>query len=243
MTAPVSAWKQEALARWPELVMPETLEVNATPGSAHGAEAVLVALALVGQRGALAVLERDYFAPLAAALEPRWRRETIEDALQSLKEKLLVGRQAQLRQWTADDGLARWLRLCAVKELTEAARGKPPVGAPDVAVSTSGELSHRHREALQRALDRAVQKLEPTQRGILKLHLLENIGVERIAQLHQVSRSTMTRWLRDARALLAEEVRAEARDALDVGDQTLDSLAQSLVAKKEVSLAGLLSSD
>lgn len=232
-------WRKAAWARWPSLPAME-FPVEGPAGTAHGAEVVLVSAALAGVRQALEVLELEYFEPLRAALCQRWARDVIDDALQSLRERLLVGASPGLREWPARDRLERWLRVCAMREVMTASRERPELTPGPAIISGGGDLTHRHREALERALKTAVGQLEPAQRGILKLHLLENVSVESIAELHGVSRATMTRWLAAARDSLAEGLRAEGKEQLEVGDRTLDSLARPLLAQLEVSLAGLL---
>lgn len=235
----LAAWRREAWARWPSLPAVDA-PVEGPPGSAHGAELVLVAAVLDGHREALRVLEAEFFSPLREALLSRWPEDVVDDAMQALRERLLVGANPQLRTWPGRDALARWLRVCALREVMTATRARPKApSAPDV-VSASSQLTHRHRAVLERALVNAVEQLDPVQRGILKLHLLENVSVESIATLHGVSRATMTRWLSSARAALARAVREEGREQLDVGDATLDSLARPLVDQLDVSLAGLL---
>lgn len=232
-------WRRAARARWPSLST-EGVALHGPAGTAHGAEVVLVGAVLAGARAALQVFEAEYLAPLATSLGQRWARDLVEDALQSLRERLVVGPSPALLEWPARDRLGSWLRVCALREVLRAAHARPTPTPPSGAVSGGGELLHRHREALERALRDAVQQLGATERGILKLHLIEQVSVEAIAALHGVSRSTMTRWLATARASLAEAMRAEGRARLAVGDQTLDSLARPLIAQLEVSLAGLL---
>ncbi len=237
--AEVEVWRREAAARWPALPVAAARPAG-PPGTRYGAELVLVALALNGSREALRVLEHDYFTPLARALRKRWSPEAVDDALQALRERLLVAPRAHLRDWPALDQLSRWLRVCAIRELASASRARAAPPEPDSVISAGDSLNDRHLEHLRAALAVAVEQLEPAQRGILKLHLLENVSVESIARLHQVSRSTMTRWLADARATLERVMREEARAELQVGDNTLDSLARALAQKHDLSLAGLL---
>jgi RNA polymerase sigma-70 factor (ECF subfamily) len=201
---------------------------------------VLVAAVLSGAREAVQIFESAYLAPLRASLSPRWSNDELDDALQALRERLLVGPKPQLRTWPGRDPLTRWLRLCALREVMTQTRSKPSLPSAPAVSSGLTDLPQLHRAALERALEVAVKSLEPWQRGILKLHLLENVSVDSIAILHGVSRATMTRWLSAARTELAQLLRAEGKAQLDVGDSTLDSLARPLLAQLEVSLAGLL---
>lgn len=235
----LAGWRRAAWARWPSLPAME-FPLDGPAGTAHGAEVVLVCAVLAGVRQALEVLELEYLEPLLRSLSQRWERDVVDDALQAMRERLLVGGSPALREWPARDRLERWLRVCAVREVMSARRERPQLTPEPAIMSAGGDLSHRHREALEHALKTAVEQLEPAQRGILKLHLLENVSVESIAALHGVSRATMTRWLAAARDSLAEGLRAEGRERLDVGDRTLDSLARPLLDQLEVSLAGLL---
>ncbi len=237
-TSELASWRKEAWARWPSLPAVEA-QVEGPAGSAHGAELVLVAAVLAGQPAALEVLERSFLQPLRLNLVTRWPDDVVDDALQSLRERLLLGDAPLLRTWPGRDALARWLRICALREVMTASREKPSLPSSPAVVS-AGELPHRHREALERAVIKAVEQLDATQRGILKLHLLENVSVESIAMLHSVSRATMTRWLSAARRALADAVREAGREELDVGDATLDSLARPIISQLDVSLAGLL---
>lgn len=234
----LAAWRREAWARWPSLPAVE-VAVDGAPGSPHGAELVLVAAVLAKQAEALRVLEVDFFQPLRASLVTKWNSDVVDDALQTLRERLLLGDSPQLRSWPGRDSLSRWLRICALREVVTVSRERPSLPSSPVHVSAT-DFTHRHREVLEGALRNAVEQLDATQRGILKLHLLENVSVESIATLHGVSRATMTRWLSAARSALSEAVREAGRAQLAVGDATLDSLARPLVSQLDVSLAGLL---
>lgn len=235
----LAGWRKAAWERWPSLPAMD-FPLSGPAGTAHGAEVVLTCAALAGVRQALEVLEHEYLEPLQRTLSQRWAGDVVDDALQSMRERLLVGASPALREWPARDRLERWLRLCAMREVMSATHERPQLTPAPATISAGDDLPHRHREALEQALKTAVAHLEPAQRGILKLHLLENVSVESIAALYQVSRATMTRWLAAARDSLAQSLRAEGRQRLDVGDRTLDSVARPLLAQLEVSLAGLL---
>lgn len=239
----VEAWCAAALRRWPALSPDARARAEAArwPADAtHGDEVVLAACALTGAPAALSTLDAEYLRPLADELRARFPGDVVDDALQSLRAKLLVGDAPRLRTWRGHDALERWLRLCALRETLSAARA--PGSLPSVTPGAAGpaDLDARHRDALERALAGAVAALTPTERGILKLHLFENVSVDSIARLHGVSRATMTRWLAAARQALADAVREEGRAALAVGDATLDSLARPLLSQLDVSLEALL---
>ncbi|MFP2905630.1 sigma-70 family RNA polymerase sigma factor, partial [Pyxidicoccus sp. 3LFB2] len=96
--------------------------------------------------------------------------------------------------------LVAWVRTVALRLALTELRERAVRPAGDVesrllpAVDASFEaLKHRHREDFEAALRAALAALEPRERAILRLHLVEGVGVEDIGRVHGVSRATMTR--------------------------------------------------
>ncbi|MHA7629570.1 sigma-70 family RNA polymerase sigma factor [Corallococcus sp. M7] len=259
-SAPADAVYLRARAAWPgvELSREDFLAHLAARTTAAGgaplphAEDLFLACACArGLPTALAHFERQHIPAARQALARRGiAPDVVDEALQRLRERLLLHRPDGPPRMAEYDGrgpLEAWVRTVALRlamtELRE--RAARPAEALLPTLLPAGDasfaaLKHRHHADIEAAIASALASLEPRQRTILRLHLVENVGVEDIGRVHGVSRATMTRWLKDARDTLAERTHAELRRRLDVDAPELHSLALSLLSGLDLSVRHLL---
>jgi RNA polymerase sigma-70 factor (ECF subfamily) len=93
--------------------------------------------------------------------------------------------------------------------------------APRTAANNGPEDALFREEAHRRfrvSFAEAVDALEPRERAVLKLHLLEGVTLERLASMYSVHRATVVRWLADARSKVLSRTRRSLAAALDTAD-------------------------
>ncbi|WP_426754007.1 sigma-70 family RNA polymerase sigma factor [Myxococcus sp. Y35] len=250
-----SAWPGVVLAQ--EDFLAHLAARTAAGGEAQAVPAYVEDLYLAcacarGQPEALAHFERRLLPPARQALARRgMAADVVDEAMQRVRERLLLPRRDAPPRMAEYDGrgpLEAWVRTVALRlaltELRERA-ARPPLEALGLALlptdgASFAALKHRHHADLDAAIAAALAALEPRERAFLRLHLVENVGVEDIGRVYGVSRATMTRWLKAARDTFRRRAHEELRHRLKVEDSELDSLMQTLLSGLELSMRRLL---
>jgi RNA polymerase sigma-70 factor (ECF subfamily) len=177
------------------------------------------------------------------------RPEFVEDALQSLQIKLLTGDEPKIATYGGKAPLGKWLATAGARTALNLRRGKD--NEPREAITSAfGEnvactpelayLRDRYREAFEEALCAAVGELTERERVLLRMNLVEHLGVDRLSRVYGCGRSTVARWLAAARAKLLDSVRARLREQLKITDSEIDSIAAAVASHLDVSVARLL---
>ncbi|MBN8227226.1 sigma-70 family RNA polymerase sigma factor [Corallococcus macrosporus] len=250
-----AAWPGVALSREDFLahLAARSVASGGAPVS-HGEDLFLACACAKGLPEALAHFERLLVPAARQALGRRGlAQDVVDEALQRLRERLLLPRAdgpPRLAEYDGRGPLEAWVRTVALRlamtELRERAARPSEALLPTLLPAEDpsfAALKHRHHADIEAAIASALASLEPRQRTLLRLHLVQNVGVEDIGRVHGVSRATMTRWLKDARDTLAERTHAELRRRLNVEDPDLHSLARSLLSGLDLSVRHLLRQD
>lgn len=246
-----TTWPGVELAREDFLAHLQAREGQGAGAVVHGEDLYLACACARGLPAALALFERHHLPSARQALARRGLApDVVDEALQRVRERLLMPRGEQPPRLAEYDGrgpLEAWVRTVALRlaltELRErAARPAEPLGTALLPAQDASfaALKHRHHEALEASIAAALASLEPRERTLLRLHLVEGVGVEDIGRVHGVSRATMTRWLKAARDTLSERTHAELRQRLQVEDSELHSLALTLLSGLDLSVRHLL---
>lgn len=218
---------------------------------AHLDECFLCWRALAGDRVALQLLEKEYLEPLRAVVS-RLERDAdfADECVQLLRQRLLVGPEARLRQYTGQGPLRAWLtvaiRRLALDQLrTRRRRREQPDDelcevSMDLSDTNSAFALHFAR-VFDRTLERAFGVLQASERNILRLYFVEGASAEAIGRVYQRERSSVYRWLRAWREKLYAEFRATLDGELgSVSESEVHSLLGLVEDRLEVSLSRLL---
>lgn len=246
---------REASERWPALAaslatLADDASLDATLcARAHAADVLLARLCLAGDPAALAILERTSLAPAASLLERRrFARSLVDEGLQLARLRLLTtgpqGGAPALVGYSGDGPLARFVEIVAshaVLGLKQQGERDPvelvadfvAAGKPD---SAHALASREVSDLLKVAVRDAIAELSPRQRALLRFSIIEAKNYDALAKVYGVSRATVARWMSEARAVVAERVRAQLAPAL--GERS-DDLALSL-SHVDLSLSRLL---
>jgi len=143
----------------------------------------------------------------------------VQDTLQEVWNRLLLGAEPKVRQYSGRGPLKAWVRIAATRvaldrqrarnrlalqhtELTE--RLAAPGGSPEAML-----LKARFGEAFQQALRDAVSALSRQERNVLRMHVAGHCSIDEIGRAYNVHRATAARWLDRTRTRIYEDVRQE----------------------------------
>lgn len=263
MSEAVDRALREALAKWPTLnASPESFAAYAADHVESAApeglrDMVLVHACLAGDRGALRIFEHEVMHGVGAAVS---RIETSADAVDELKQqlrtRLLTGEDAKLRDFRGRGSLVGWVNVSAIRmalnqqrsarrqerRLGAGASGDPLADLVLAADTLDVELEllkARFRGAFSDAVRGACRELGERDRTLLKMQLLEGHGIDVIASLYDVHRSTAARWMHRAREALQNGARS--RLSAELGISTVDArmVEKLLHTQLSVSFSGL----
>lgn len=245
-----------AARAWPELPAPdarflehlhEQIVDAAELAELHVADLFLAHHAQRGEPRAIAALR----AMLEELRRPLHRTgagaQLIEEVLADLPAVLIAPRRAadpMLTGYTGRGPLAGWLRVIAVRTVVDRRRRTgtavddeliAEVAAPELDPELA-VLRQRYAAELKAAFSAACAELDPAALLLLRQRYLDGLGIDRLAALHGIHRSTAARRLAAARSDLSASVRRRLLDKLGVGPATLDSIVRLVGSELELSL-------
>jgi RNA polymerase sigma-70 factor (ECF subfamily) len=117
-------------------------------------------------------------------------------------------------------------------------------GLPELAEDpVLDQMRRRFQGEFRAAFQAAIAALDERQRTLLRQHFLDGVNTEQLGALYRVHRATAFRWLRDARARLLRQIRAELVTRLGIGRDELDSLLRLIDSRFEVSAERVLAAE
>ncbi len=172
------------------------------------------------------------------------------DLFSALRVRLLFDPRS-LKEYAGQGSLKGWLGSVVVRSQLNAMRSKRRAEGREQAASDSADteafanpelelMRARYRGAFNEAFRTALSLLEDQDRALLRLNVVEGLGLDRLARLKNVGRSTAARWLAAARQRLLEETRRQLMARLGVGESTLDSLLPLMKSDIDVSIRSAL---
>lgn len=259
---------QRGRAAWPGFaVSEEELERTATlrleqggeagdegPASLDAAELYVATACARGDRGALLGFRARYFEPVTPSL----RRMGLPDAQhddvwQKLCERLFVGNgdaPPRITRYAGGGDLPGLVKVAATRlalDWLEQDRRLTGVGDSWLQALPAGAsdpemhaMKSQHRAELKEELETAIASLDPRERMILRLHLVERLGIDAIASLCAVHRATAARMVVRAKESLADRVRLRLAERWSIGDTSMLALKTLVDSQLELSLERLL---
>lgn len=248
---------ERARRAWPELAVDDArfaayLAVRLGDDDGAYVEDLYLACACVdGLPRALAAFDTRYLSFVPRYLARLDRSPSFADEVrQRLRERLFVasdGEPARLSSYSGRGPLATWVRIAAIRlalNLRRSERDSAELPSDEPMIAGNPELlllRHRYRADFNAAFALAVAALTVEQRHLLRLHFLDALSLGRIAALHHVDKSTVSRWLSTARDALFTETERLLRARLNLGDGEAGSLIRLLRSHfGDVSVARLL---
>jgi RNA polymerase sigma-70 factor, ECF subfamily len=229
--------------------------------AAHRDDLELAFACAQGSPSALREFETRYAREIPAALS-RLRADaaTIDEVHQLVREKLFVappGVVPKIGEYAGKGSLVAWLRAVTVRTALDHKRkqARAPGAAtaqrdadddPLMAVTASSEdpeLEHARAQyagPFREAFAGALGALEPEDRNVLRLFLVDGLNIEKIGVLYGVHRSTVARWIAHARASLVTETQRRLAATLNVDTQEFESLTRLCRSRLDFSLQRVL---
>jgi len=243
----------EARAAWPgvEVAFDTFAAKLEAGGKAYASDLYLACGCADANPTALAELDRIFLRSVRDAVARIDRsHDFLSEVQQILRERLLVGDDAKIREYRGGGALASWIRTAAVRtalNLRRRSQQEAKRGAvaepfeqlldPEVAI-----LRQRYMPEIDAALRRAIAALEPRERLLLHFYYVDGLTLSKIATLERVGTSTIFRRLNAATQSVLGSVKGELSDKLQLSIASLDSLLRNVRDDIDLSLSQVLGS-
>jgi RNA polymerase sigma-70 factor (ECF subfamily) len=254
-----------ARALWPRIAVDEGAvadRIGALVRSAPDAAAAIAALhpdivlaeaAFSGDRHALVELDRLVH---TAAERAALRGAPADDLGQRVREQLLFsdgGRVAKITQYSGKGPLGAWLRVLVTRMGLTMQRGEnrrtskladDELLASAPAMDSSPELQMlraAYAGPFRDAFREALKALPPEDRNMLRLHLVDGLGIDRLAPMYGVHRATAARRLLRTKEAVLAKTRELLQMKLGIGESDFTSLVGLMMSRVEVSESFLYS--
>jgi RNA polymerase sigma-70 factor, ECF subfamily len=247
--------------QWPEVCLGlETFDrylrdvmgdAPASDWARHAADLYLCCGCLSGSTHAQRILDAQFLTRLVTSLARIDSSEAfVQDTLQTLRTKLLVGPDPRILAYSGRGPLLAWLRVSATRlaldSLRASARRAPHMADPWAGVVASeldpysGMLKARYASAFQRALHDALLALSERDRNLLRLRLVDGCGIDRLGCMYQVDRATAARWLKSAKDRVFRGVRQTLGGMFGLTHQEFQSIARVVLSQLDFRASVLL---
>lgn len=217
--------------------------------SAHAGDLLLALGCVRALAPALAAFEASYAEVIERVLGHRRADGLADDVAQSVRERLLCGRDGmpgQIAGYRGAGPLRSWVATATSTQLamarrSQARRREEPERSPlaDDVIARDPELQYlqqRYRQQVEQAVVHALQNLGERERVLLRLQLGERLSLEQLAKLYTVDRATVARWLAKARASLLGSIRVELRARTGAAAGTCEDLLRLVQSQLDVSV-------
>ncbi len=174
-----------------------------------------------------------------------------DEAVQALSTSMLAGEGTPgLLRYSGRGSLVGFLRAAAMRTLMRARvteRRSVSLQAPGLAETLADlpdpdvELMKlRYRTDFNDAFRIALRSLARRQRAVLRLHLVGGLSIDSIGVSYKVHRSTVARWIADARIKLLDETQRVLIGRLNLQPAEAQSLARLLRSQLDPGLVTIL---
>ncbi|MHB8879242.1 MAG: sigma factor-like helix-turn-helix DNA-binding protein, partial [Myxococcaceae bacterium] len=247
---------------WPDLEVDELLFIehlalrlppDGTLAAVHATDLYLAFACLLGDPLALEHLDRGFLRQVRPALERLPPGLTIDEVQQTLRQKLLMrnGESApKIGDYSGRGALLHWVRAAAVRIAQDIARARNlEVALPDEALAQmpspapDAELAYvksRFGAQFKAAFQDALAGLDQRDRNLLRLHYLDGINPDEMGRIYRVHRTTVWRWLTQAREDVFKQTRRLLTERLPLEKGELASLMNLVCSQLDVSISRLL---
>ena len=217
----------------------------------RGADVWLAYACALGEPRALRALEQRHL-PAAARAVARFGdpHGFVADAIQELRERLLVGTPPRIATYTGTGSLESWIKVAAVRvainlrNKEKLRSGEPEEVAQDsLAGVRDPELDYiksQYRGDFASALRESFSDLTADERAMMRFYLIDKLNIAEIGSLFGLSRATIGRRIVDAREKVLEGTKRRLKERLDIATVELDSLIAALQSQVDVSLSQVL---
>jgi RNA polymerase sigma-70 factor (ECF subfamily) len=241
---------EEARLAWPgvELAFDVFAARLADGGRGHASDLYLACACTEQDEAALAEFDRIFLRSVRDAVSRIDRsHDFVSEVQQILRERLLVGPDAKIREYRGGGALPAWIRTAAVrtalnlrrraKQETKRTTLEPfeQLLDPEIAL-----LRQRHMPEIDAALRRAIAALDPKERLLLHFYYVDGLTLAKIAALERVGVSTVFRRMNATTQAVLSRIKHELTDKLQLSIDSLDSLLRHVRDDIDLSLSQVL---
>jgi RNA polymerase sigma-70 factor (ECF subfamily) len=249
---------QRARAAWPEIELSDEVflrHLGTHVKEARALETLKIAdlyaacACAANDPRAIAAVEARCFPPIAAALaRMRLDRRREEDVLQGLRRHVFVRDAGPPRifEYSGQGDLRAWLQVIATRAALKVIRHeKREVRLPDqdlIEAGTAGDdielayVKRAYREQFHAAFGAALEALDARDKTLLRLQIVDELGIDQIGALYQVHRATAARWLSRARETLLDETRARFMSRVRISRTECNSIMRALLSQLDLTI-------
>lgn len=239
----------QARATWPGVELAfDAFAGRMTAGCSHPTDLFLACACSEGDPVALAEFDRMFLGCVRDAVARIDRaHDFVTEVQQILRERLLVGPNAKIRDYRGNGALASWIRTAAVRtalnlrrRTTREAKQEANVEAFEALDPEIALLRQRYMPEIDAALRRAIAGLDPKERLLLHFYYVDGLTLAKIAGLERVGTSTVFRRLNAATQTVLAAMKDELSLKLQLSTQSLDSLIRHVQDDIDLSLSQVL---
>jgi RNA polymerase sigma-70 factor (ECF subfamily) len=246
----VPAIARDTFASWLAERLPRNAELARVPTT----DLYLACACAAGDAAALLAFEDHYLREVAiACAKLRAASGILDEARQVVRDLLFVSRKQRppaIASYAGRGDLRGWVRVIAMREVLRLCqRDRREIATDDEALldalspATDPELETlkaRYRKEFAAAFADAVHALAPRERTLLRLSVVDGLGVEAIGKRFDVHHATAARWLARARDALLDGTRDRLAAKLALSAEEVDSVIRLVRSRVEVSIERLL---
>lgn len=160
---------------------------------------------------------------------------------------LLDNGEGRLQKYSGRGSIEGWLRVLLTRSVIDSLRTEHrelPIddevllGLPDQVDMDLDLLKAKYRGQFTEAFRLALASLTPRQRNMMRQHYLDDLSFEDLGVMYRAHRSTVARWLADARAQILTVTRDEVCRLTGIPRLQADSLMRVVQSRLDLS-AGL----
>ena len=229
-------------------------DVEASVAAANWVELYLLCACGSGDAVALAAFDEHYLSLVPAAVAHiGLSGADVDELTQRIREKLFVAagtERPRIDQYAGGGSVHGLIKVMAVRDAIsitrkharevwnpddELLRLPSEAGDPELD-NAKGEL----RDHFRAAFEETVGELSARERNLLRMHLIEGVTLENLAQSYSVHRVTITRWLMKARQSLLSGTRRRLQERAGTRADELDSFLGLVKSRLDLSLSRIL---
>lgn len=205
-----------------------------------------------GDNAAVAAFDRAYLEVVPQALAGmKLPQATIDDVRAAVRDKLLLAdgdRPPRILDYAGRGRLRGLVQVSATRTAIDRIRleereaelpARELAASGDVAMSL---IKAQYRAAFAEGFAKAVATASRRDRNLLRLHFLGGVTLEQLAQMYNVHRATVVRWLAAARDAVFAATREHVATAIAAPSDELDEMFDLVKSRVELSVERLLAS-
>jgi RNA polymerase sigma-70 factor (ECF subfamily) len=205
-----------------------------------------------GDTAAIVAFDRTYLAVVPQALASmKLPAATVEDVRSMVRDKLLLAdgdRRPRVLDYAGRGRLKGLVQVTATRTAIDRIRleekeaelpARELAGSTDLALSL---IKAQYRAAFSAGFARAVAAASRRDRNLLRLHFLGGVTLEQLAQIYNVHRATVVRWLAAARDGVFAATREHVAQQIAAPSDELDEMFDLVKSRVELSVERLLAS-